>query len=613
MQQLGGVPDMVGWAVVRNFRCWFAAVLLLVAGCKAREPASSSSSSGTSPELPGSATGAGASGATIDPRYPTPVAAGTDKIFLLEEPDRGPAVPTTAALPAASSLTWTTHAFCEVDFVGAVCSAMMHPRQTNRIAGNHYWRIGKKANEVVVAERFRGAVRHKAYWWDGRGTSTLRRLDIDIYDHVSQGMFTAAPDRYTQRLRNGGNALAGCGMMAITRQPNAAAWVSTLACLQWNGEPMHDTDGVASTLYERNDFGFITRQSYLGVDGQPTTANDGVAVIVFERDGAGRMIRQRFRDIADQPVANIAGCFGEAWEHSPQGAAVIATCLDAQDQPLADADGITSTQFTDDSNGCDLGHRFVDGQNRPVADRFGVHAVKHEVDAHCAIERMSCFDTKQQPIACGVGEPASTANRMDGEGNIVSASHYDAAGKPSHDAVHESFELRYTYDAVGNALTTQCYDAAHEAQGCPHTQYYALQTTFDAAGRITESRYLDSAGAATSNFGAFVSKFQYDNYDHRVASAYVDRDGLPIAVLGARRRRDLFDAKHRRFGLVMDDGAGNPVDYTGCFGGVACPEPSWHAVRVVRRPDGAVDQNLFFNARGVLIKTQPCATVPCFD
>lgn len=604
---------MVGCGVFRNTGFSFACFLMIAMGCKAREPAPGSGSSVASVTLRDPAAGGGSAVASaVDPLYPTPIAAGTDKIFLLEEPDRGPALPSSIALPAAASLTWTNHAFCEVDFVGAVCSPALSGNRSLRIAGNHYWRIGTKANAVVVAEKFRGPVRHMAYWWDGRGTSSFRRVDVDIYGHVSQAMFAAAADRYTQRTRNGSNALAGCGMMAITI-PKVAAHIASLACRQWNGEPMHDTDGIASTRFERDERGFISRQAYVGVDEKPTTANDGVAVIAFARDSAGRMIRQSFRDSADQPTANSTGCYGEAWVHSPQGAATSATCLDARDQPSADADGITSTLFIDDNNGCDLGHRFVDGQGQPVADRFGVHAVKHEVDAHCAIERMSCFDIKQQPVACGVGEPASMRNRMDNQGNIVSTSHYDAAGKPSQDSVHQSFELRYTYDAVGNPITTHCYNAALVAQECPRTQYYALQTTFDAAGRPTESRYLDRADALTTNFGAFMSKFQYDNYDHRVVSAYFNRDGQPIEVLGARRRRDLFDAKHRRFGLVMDDGAGNPVDFTGCFGGVACPAPSWHAVRVVRRPDGAVDQNLFFNSRGVLIKTQPCATVPCFE
>ena len=605
---------MVGLAVYRKVGVRLAVVLVVAVGCKARERPPSAGSSPTGAAQPAPKPGNGTGEAPpIDPMYPTPIAAGTDKIFLLEEPDRGPTVPVSAVLPAAASLTWTSHAFCEVDFLGAVCSPMMHPRQTTRIAGNHYWRIGTKANAVVVAEKFRGAVRHRAYWWDGLDTPTMRRLDVDIYGHVSQGMFAAATNRYSQRLRNGSNALAGCGMMAITRQPNPAAGITSLACLQWNGEPMHDTDGVASTRYERDRRGFIIRQSYFGVDGQPTTAHDGVAVITFERDGAGRMIYQRFRDIADQPVANIAGCFGEAWEHGPQGAATSATCIDARDQAVADADGISTTRFFDDNNGCDLGHRFVDSQGKPTADRFGVHAVTHEVDAHCAIVRLSCFDKAQQPIACGVGEPASTHNRFDRAGNLVVAQHFDAAGKPSHDGLHESFELRHGYDAVGNNITTQCFDDAHVAQRCPHTEYSVLQTSFDAAGRVMESHYLDVAGLPTTNFGSFASRFQYDNYDHRVAASYVDRDGQQIAVLGAHRRRDLFDAKHRRFGIVMDDGAGGPADYTGCFGGVACPEPAWHAVRIVRRVDGSVDKNLFFNARGVLMKTQPCATVPCFE
>ncbi len=589
-------------------------VLALVAGCKRREPALGAGSAAQRPEGHSLANGSGAVEATaIDPLYPTSVAAGTDKIFLLEEPDRGPTVPATIALPAAASLTWTSHAFCEVDFLGAVCSPSITVSRPTSIPGNHYWRIGTKANAIVVAEKFRGPVRHMAYWWDGRGTSAMRRLDVDIYGHVSQAMFAAGPDRYTQRLRNGGNALPGCGQMAFQRQPANQERISALACLQWNGEAMHDTDGVAITRYERDAGGFITRQSNLSVDGQPIAANDGVAAIVFERDRAGRMIRQRFRDTTDQPVANIAGCYGEAWAHTAQGAAASATCLDADDQPRADVDGISTTHFTDDNNGCDLGHHYLDSQGKPTADRFGVHAVKLEVDAHCAVKSRSCFNPKQQPLACGIDEPATIRNRVDDQGNVVVSQHFDAAGKPSRDGMYASFELRESYDAVGNSITTQCFGVDGAAQNCPRTEYSIIHTSFDTAGRLIVSSYADTAGKPTVNFGATVSRFQYDNYDHRVTSSYYDRAGQQIAVLGAKRRRDLYDAKHRRFGIVMDDGTGRPVAYTGCFSGVQCPEQGWHAVRIVRRPDGNVEQNLFFNARGGLIKTQACATVSCFE
>src|SRR5687767_9585863 len=48
------------------------------------------------------------------PDYPTTVASGTGKIFTLEDPDRGPKVPTTYKLPPRGTLSWTTHGYCDL-------------------------------------------------------------------------------------------------------------------------------------------------------------------------------------------------------------------------------------------------------------------------------------------------------------------------------------------------------------------------------------------------------------------------------------------------------------------------------------------------------------------
>ncbi|MCX5746744.1 MAG: hypothetical protein NT062_30080, partial [Proteobacteria bacterium] len=88
--------------------------------------------------------------ATTDPDYPTPAAAGTDKIFSTEDPDRGPKVPVDFALPPKAELTWSDHAYCEDDRTNIVCSPDPAPK------GQLWsWRLGKRGKELVVAESWR--------------------------------------------------------------------------------------------------------------------------------------------------------------------------------------------------------------------------------------------------------------------------------------------------------------------------------------------------------------------------------------------------------------------------------------------------------------------------
>ena len=84
-------------------------IIVLAFACKAK---SDPPAGGSAAAASGSGSGSGSddvvagpsprppTGNTADPDYPTPAAAGTDQIFLLEEPDRGEKIPTTFDLKA---------------------------------------------------------------------------------------------------------------------------------------------------------------------------------------------------------------------------------------------------------------------------------------------------------------------------------------------------------------------------------------------------------------------------------------------------------------------------------------------------------------------------------
>jgi len=85
-------------------------------------------------------------------------------------------------------------------------------------------------------------------------------------------------------------------------------------------------------------------------------------------------------------------------------------------------------------------------------------------------------------------------------------------------------------------------------------------------------------------------------------------------VLGSSIRRQLYEAGHRRFAVLLLDAKGKPAHYSGCYSGVHCPSGiKWHAVRIVRSPTGGVLRNQFFDARGQLVHTFACGTARCWN
>src|SRR5688572_3136888 len=78
--------------------------------------------------------------------YPTAAMAGTEELFLLEEPPRGPHV-TQVRLPERASLRFAEHAHCEIGAARLVCSGA-RPR-----AGAGRWTVGRIGERVALAER----------------------------------------------------------------------------------------------------------------------------------------------------------------------------------------------------------------------------------------------------------------------------------------------------------------------------------------------------------------------------------------------------------------------------------------------------------------------------
>src|SRR5689334_6925921 len=76
------------------------------------------------------------------PDYPTPVAAGTDKIFLLEEPDRGPKAPLDFAIPKPTK-AWSETAGCTTYPADVVCRGT----RAGRLAAG---RVRREADAIVV-------------------------------------------------------------------------------------------------------------------------------------------------------------------------------------------------------------------------------------------------------------------------------------------------------------------------------------------------------------------------------------------------------------------------------------------------------------------------------
>ncbi|MBA3465356.1 MAG: hypothetical protein H0T46_35820 [Deltaproteobacteria bacterium] len=538
------------------------------------------------------------------PEYPTAAAAGTDKIFFIEEPDRGPAVPASYALPPRESLTWLTSPYCEVDALNVVCMKGAAPPVLK-------WRVGR-AKGVTIAEKLRGdRVTDTWVFLTTDAGAPRQRLHLDEYGMVDRALLFTQPGRFTGRLRDGGNDLPGCGMQAYVQ--DAQKRIVELSCLQWLGDPMRDTAGVAIHRYTYDAKGLVSAQARFGIDGTPVMNVNGVHKTVYVRDALGRMTVEESFDLGGQLVLDTDGCAKTRWKYSAAGTAERSTCLDATGEPTKDGDGVATRTYRYDAAGCWRDVRHLDERDGATSDHDGLLGYDYEVDDKCATTTETCIGPKKTPAPCGPGKAARTVNTVDARGYATSVKHFDASGAPATDGSYRVHELRYIHDDAGHLTDMKCFDEDGDATQCSATGFHGWRKTFDDAGRETVQTFYNERGAPAMNMGVSQRKFRYDNYDHEFESLSLDTDGSLIEANGMAIRRTLWDATHRMFAIQLLDAKGNPAKYTACYTGSTCPKQAWHAVRIHRRPNGRVAANQFFDADGQWMETIDCAEKPCFD
>lgn len=544
------------------------------------------------------------------PDYPTPEAAGTQAVFLLEAPPAA-VLPGAVPLPDRQGLEPGLHAHCELDGGELTCGPALEAPP----GASAHWQVWRRAGRAALAERRRP---------DGRAEETLAlarlptgepvqvaRLDIHgTLDWVSE---IGAQGRLVhQRRRNGLNLLPGCGALRLELDAHGRPVAET--CLAWSGRPMLDRAGVATRRLARDEHGLVMETIHLDLGGRPTLDHAGIHRVRIERGEDGRPREIRRFDLEGAPrSSSLDGCAGVRLTYEPRGLEASRTCLGPDGQPAPDARGVLIESLTHDARGCLSGRTHLDAQGRPTPDARGVAGIRLVTDEACHEQESTCLDATGRARACGPGRPARQRLQRDARGQVVSVRAHGPDGEPAQDAGHRVFEVRQAWDPRGNRIRQACYDPAGQPIECGSTGFHELVSEPDEAGRVVRERFLDAMGNRTTNLGTWERRLLYDNYDHLVESRNLGPDGELVEALGQAVRRQLFDPGHRLFAVLLEDARGRPARHAGCFTGVDCPQGAWHAVRVVRDTHGRPLQNQYFDHERRLMAVQDCARARCFE
>ncbi len=543
----------------------------------------------------------------VHPLYPTADAAGTRRLYLLDDPP-APLKPPTTRVPKVPTLKWTRHAHCEVDEMDFLCSV---PTKRNL---RYHWRVGRKKELIIWAEKVMAKRTAASIWFKRDKEGHLNQiLFFDAYGSLERiQYFAPKTNRYSARKLNGANALAGCGYMEVRKTKDELR--SEVACLQWNHKPMKDLSGVAITRLRRDGAtSMVVEKSFFDTVGQPISNTDGVHRIVFRRDKYGRIRKESYFNLASKPVRSLKnGCFGLQRNYDAEGLLSEKRCLDTSGHLEANAE-VTITVYKRNFFGCPISESYFNQKGKPKANAEGIQSVEWSVNYRCLHLSKTCY-YKSGRVRCGSKEPAVYRYKLDKKGRVESVKHFSPDKKPDRDPQFGVFEVRTQYDDLSNPIQTSCFDKKAKPINCGVSSgFHMMRSKFDHLGRNIEDRFYDIKGQPTSNLNTFIRRYRYDLYDHLYESDDYDAENHLVESLGSASRRYLYNERHELFAVLLLDKNLKPAQYEGCFTGHQCPHQKWHAVRVMRGPTGRAEKNLFFDYHRQLIHTIDCHKSACWE
>ena len=104
------------------------------------------------------------------------------------------------------------------------------------------WRVGRGSG-VTIVERVNGGRVDDTTVFTSANGQPAQRLHLDASGELDEALLFTTPGRFSGRDRDGSNALPGCGLFAYVADKQHR--LTELRCLQWLGDPMRDTEGVA--------------------------------------------------------------------------------------------------------------------------------------------------------------------------------------------------------------------------------------------------------------------------------------------------------------------------------------------------------------------------------
>lgn len=313
--------------------------------------------------------------------------------------------------------------------------------------------------------------------------------------------------------------------------------------------------------YAFDEDGYVKEVRYLGFGSLPTTDQYGIGGIKYKYDDRGLITQQQY--------------------------------IDTQGKPTFDSNGLSIRQYDYDDNANCTELRLLSIDKGP--SHIGNHCpvIRYEYDKNGNRLSESYFDMKGKPMVRTDGGMHSFAMEYDGKGNVVARKFYDKKGKLVENKYGVAIE-KSEFNGDGFATEVSCFDAKEKPVISHGTGCSIIKVVPGPTGLYLETRLYNEKGEPMEDSdGAFLTKYEYDDYGNNLSASYFDKKERPIDINGLYHRQEReYNQNSDCVSVIFLDKKGNPATVDGVI----------YNYRMKYNPWGAVSEICYYDPHGKLTR-----------
>lgn len=303
--------------------------------------------------------------------------------------------------------------------------------------------------------------------------------------------------------------------------------VTKVTYINNEGNPMADKLGVESIRFINASFEENDTVEYLGSDGRLAYNEHKYARLVSKLDKYGNPLEQYYEGADDKPCYNYQNIYRQVVTYDDKGCIVEIKFYDFDGKPSYCSDNYSIQRGKYDSKGRYIEVSYYDVNNKPCYTKknYSISRAKYNFD-DCIVEQ-SFYDTKGIPCVEKDYGVHSIRTQYDEYNYIIGLSVFGTNNEPSMS--HGLHLQKYEYDDYHRIVSCKSYDT--KGNRCTNAQEYCCEGrySYDTRGNLIKLECIDTEGKpCICKDGYATTIYRYDNYGNCVEICYRGIDGKPI-------------------------------------------------------------------------------------